>query len=1311
MKARRVVLLVPSLVVALTVLVLGFRSYMVQSQAAGLTPERVVKRFYEGYLGHFGDRASGQMRNPLVEGTYRSNRYLTQEFVQRVDRTVASFSQGGADPFLCAQDVPESFVVGQPVIRGKEASVLVSTSFPDHSFTVYLTRADARWRISDVACSAPVTPTPTPEPRLSPQEVVQRFYDQYLEDTRDTATGPMRNWLVDGLYRTSSYLAPEFVQKVDEIVASFDRGGYDPFLCAQDIPGSVTADQVVISGEEATVVVHQVWNPGTEYESVRDLTVALKVTDGQWKITGVSLLDRPSVEEATPTATRQPTQLPVPAVTEGYQTMTHGAYGFTLRYPVGWALQEVTINDPEDDIPIDLVLGFSPQEWAGPMPPASIEVGTGDLEQLRGMWAPLPDDPGTTTTVNGRTALVAKSPYGEVFYIFEHPFMAGVWVTFRDQVGAFGEGSDLPISQLEVLVNGMLASLEFVAPATPVPTATPTPTQTATATPPSTATPLPTPTPVACTDRASFVGDVTIADGTNLPAAASFVKTWRLRNSGTCTWTPSYSLAFAGGHSMAGPAAIPLPASVVPGATVDLSLPLTAPASDGLYRGEWQLRNAQGEPFGSGTAGDQRLWVQIAVRPPATPTSGTWRAAYFSNVDLAGSPVLVRFDPAVDFNWGWDRPVPALPADGFSVQWTRVAWFEEGLYRFRALVDDGVRLYVDGDLVIDEWRNGSRREVTGERTLSAGSHSLRVEYYERSGDALIQVQWERLTATPDWRGEYWPNTTLAGNPVLVRNDRTVDFNWSYGSPGAGLFSDSFSARWTRTASFDSGTYRFHARVDDGVRLWVDDRRVIDAWSDQPARELTADVSLAKGSHSLRVEYYERTGSAQISIWWERVSSPSYDDWKGEYWSRRDLKGDRVLARNDEEIDFDWRRGAPAQGLPADNFSARWTRKVDFKGGLYRLTAWADDGVRVFVDDVLVLNEWHDSSGDEVYTVDVPLSGKHKVVVEYYERTGKAKTSFWWKRVADLPTPSPTATPTATPKATPSPTPTATPSATPSATPTPTVTPSDTPSATPTPTVTPSDTPTATLTPTVSPPATPTPSDTPTATPTPTVTPSDTPTATLTPTVSPSVTPTPSDTPTATPTPTHSPTATPTHTPTATPAPPETSKPKPTPTSEPPRPLTDVHLSEVLPAPGAIDWDRDGTTGPLDEWIELHNSGPVAVDISGWSLRSAGSGRSAYRLPKGTIMSPGAFAVFFRRETGLVLEDGGDEVRLVAGGGTVVDVVAFGALAPDASYSRGSPGVWHAGWPPSPYTVNLPPELAGTSGPTPPQYGPLGPEAQ
>jgi hypothetical protein len=150
---------------------------------------------------------------------------------------------------------------------------------------------------------------------------------------------------------------------------------------------------------------------------------------------------------------------------------------------------------------------------------------------------------------------------------------------------------------------------------------------------------------------------------------------------------------------------------------------------------------------------------------------------------------------------------------------------------------------------------------------------------------------------------------------------------------------------------------------------------------------------------------------------------------------------------------------------------------------------------------------------------------------------------------------------------------------------------------------------------------------------------------------------------------------------------------------------------VLPAPGAIDWDRDGTTGPLDEWIELHNSGPVAVDISGWSLRSAGSGRSAYRLPKGTIMSPGAFAVFFRRETGLVLEDGGDEVRVVAGGGTVVDVVAFGALAPDASYSRGSPGVWHAGWPPSPYTVNLPPELAGTSGPTPPQYGPLGPEAQ
>jgi hypothetical protein len=111
-------------------------------------------------------------------------------------------------------------------------------------------------------------------------EVVERFYDWYLSYPGNVAA--------EGAYRSSEYLTPSFVEKVDEIIASFDRGGYDPFLCAQDIPGDLDVDdEVVRSSDTATVVVHGVWNPGTEFEAISDVVVELQVMDGTWKISDI----------------------------------------------------------------------------------------------------------------------------------------------------------------------------------------------------------------------------------------------------------------------------------------------------------------------------------------------------------------------------------------------------------------------------------------------------------------------------------------------------------------------------------------------------------------------------------------------------------------------------------------------------------------------------------------------------------------------------------------------------------------------------------------------------------------------------------------------------------------------------------------------------------------------------------------------------------------------------------------------------------------------------------------------------------------
>jgi hypothetical protein len=136
--------------------------------------------------------------------------------------------------------------------------------------------------------------------------------------------------------------------------------------------------------------------------------------------------------------------------------------------------------------------------------------------------------------------------------------------------------------------------------------------------------------------------------------------------------------------------------------------------------------------------------------------------------------------------------------------------------------------------------------------------------------------------------------------------------------------------------------------------------------------------------------------------------------------------------------------------------------------------------------------------------------------------------------------------------------------------------------------------------------------------------------------------------------------------------------------------TGVRLNEVLPAPAAVDWDGDGSANERDEWVELYNTGPAAVDIGGWFLGTGLTRTVIYAIPKGTVLQPDAFAVFYRAGTGVVLDDGGDQVHLIDPDGVVVDQVAFGALDADTGYSRDGQGAWHSNWPPSPGAPNLPP---------------------
>jgi len=132
----------------------------------------------------------------------------------------------------------------------------------------------------------------------------------------------------------------------------------------------------------------------------------------------------------------------------------------------------------------------------------------------------------------------------------------------------------------------------------------------------------------------------------------------------------------------------------------------------------------------------------------------------------------------------------------------------------------------------------------------------------------------------------------------------------------------------------------------------------------------------------------------------------------------------------------------------------------------------------------------------------------------------------------------------------------------------------------------------------------------------------------------------------------------------------------------------VRINELLPVPSPVDIDGDGVLDQPDEWIELYNASGIAVDLGGWSLDDGEGGSPAYRIPTGTVVQAGGFVVFAGGTTGVALDDGGDQVRLLMPDGTLADAVSFGALAPNASYSRSDAGTWHSDWPPSPGGRNL-----------------------
>ncbi len=275
---------------------------------------------------------------------------------------------------------------------------------------------------------------------------------------------------------------------------------------------------------------------------------------------------------------------------------------------------------------------------------------------------------------------------------------------------------------------------------------------------------------------------------------------------------------------------------------------------------------------------------------------------------------LTRVDQAVNFRWGTGAPAPNLGKDFFSVRWTGfvVPKYSE-TYTFYTNSDDGVRLWVNGQKLVDQWNLQAETEKGGSIRLEAGkTYAIKMEYFEDTGKATSQLLWSSpsqskeivpqsqlfssTTPTPTLpppppapapapvspapvisngnglKAEYFGDKELK-NLKLTRTDATINFNWQNGAPAPTVGSDYFSVRWSgQIVPKYSETYTFYTNSDDGVRLWVNGQKLVDQWNLQAAKEHRGTITLEAGKkYDIRLEYFENTGKASAQLSW---SSPS-----------------------------------------------------------------------------------------------------------------------------------------------------------------------------------------------------------------------------------------------------------------------------------------------------------------------------------------------------------------------------------------------------------------------------------------------------
>ncbi|WP_180955153.1 PA14 domain-containing protein [Peribacillus deserti] len=386
-----------------------------------------------------------------------------------------------------------------------------------------------------------------------------------------------------------------------------------------------------------------------------------------------------------------------------------------------------------------------------------------------------------------------------------------------------------------------------------------------------------------------------------------------------------------------------------------------------------------------------------AVTPPPEVTFDHWTAAYYPSTDFTGTPIYTE-TKNLDLNWGSNSPITGIPKDNFTAVYEKkVNVSEAGKYKLSGTSDDGIRIYVDGVRQVDLWKKSTDNAFNQEISLAAGTHLIRVEYSEIYYGSKIKVDLQRAAAPEpppvtegSWTAAYYPTKDLSGTP-LYKTENQLNFSWGTGSPDPTISADYFSAVYEKKVNIaKSGNYRLVGNVDDGMRVYIDGVKVYDLWK-VGIQTFDQNIYLAAGTHDLKIEYFENAKTAGIKF------DIIEDYWTALYYPLQSFGGSPVELSH-EELNFDWAAGSPAPGIPDNNFSVKYSKKVFIpSSGKYRFSGRSDDGIRIKVDGTTQLEDW--TPGLHTINKDVTLTpGIHSIDIEYYEADAEAVLDLSFEQV-------------------------------------------------------------------------------------------------------------------------------------------------------------------------------------------------------------------------------------------------------------------------------------------------------------------------